>query len=401
MTRKGEHRLVAWHNTYLRDEQGRITGTLSAGEDITERRKAEDALGDSERQLAKAQSIAGLGNWSWRIADGAEVWSDQYFRILGYEPGEIEPSNQVFLDAIHPDDRGRVLEAVNSALHDDQPYNLDFRIIRPDRQERFIAAHGEVERDAEGNPAMMVGTVLDITERESIELKLVQSAKMATLGEMATGVAHELNQPLNVIRMAVNNIQRKSRKNQASPQYLSDKLAKVESQVERASAIIDHMRIFGRRANLDPAPLDPKKIVESAMGLIGEQLRLAGIGVRVDAPETCHAIMGHHVQVEQVLLNLLGNARDQLRYVDGEKRIDITISQDDHDLRIAITDTGGGIPADVLPRIFEPFFTTKEIGVGTGLGLSISYGIITEMGGTLTVENESNGARFTITLPKC
>lgn len=399
VTRNGEKRLIAWNNTYLDDEQGHITGTLSAGEDITESRKAGEALRDSERQLSKAQAIAGLGNWSWRIADGAKVWSDQQFRIFGYEPGEIAPSYQLFIDAVHRDDRDKVIEAVNAALQDNQPYNMDFRIVRPDGEERYIAAQSEVEQDAEGNSVMMVGTVLDITDRKAIELKLVQSAKMATLGEMATGVAHELNQPLNVIRMAVNNVQRKSRKNEVSPDYLIGKLEKVEQQVERASAIIDHMRIFGRRADLTPAPLDPKKMVDSALGLIGEQLRLAGIRVRVEAPETCHVIMGHQVQVEQVLLNLLGNAYDQLRDIEGEKRIDIAVTQDDRDVRIVVEDTGGGIPDDVLSRIFEPFFTTKKVGLGTGLGLSISYGIIIDMGGTIEAANAEHGALFTITLP--
>lgn len=240
----------------------------------------------------------------------------------------------------------------------------------------------------------------DITENRNMQEQLIQSSKMATLGEMATGVAHELNQPLNIIRLALNNIQRKSKKNAADPQYLADKLVKIDSQVDRATAIIEHMRIFGRKPDAVPVPLDMKHMVDSTLGLLGEQLRLAEIEVTVEAPQGCRPILGHQVQVEQVLLNLLGNARDTLSdKQDGDKRISITIGEDGPSVVIAVEDTGGGIDADSLGRVFEPFFTTKEIGQGTGLGLSISYGIIKDMGGTITATNTGDGARFVITLP--
>ncbi len=399
VTHSGEQRLVAWNNTYIRDDDGMITGALSAGEDITERRHAEEALRDSERQLSKAQALAGLGNWSWRIADGEEVWSDEQFRIFGYEPGGVSPSYELFVEAIHPDDRDMVLAAVDAALHRAEPYNIDFRIMRPDGEERYINAQGEVEYAKDGNAESMVGTVLDITERKVIELKLMQTTKMATLGEMATGLAHELNQPLNVIRMAAHNIQRKADKGMADPAYLSGKLGKIEQQVERAAAIIDHMRIFGRRADINPEQLNPKKMVDSTLGLIGEQLRMSDIELHVEVPETNHTILGHQVQVEQVFLNLLGNARDQLRDRDGEKRIDIIVTNNNGKVQFIIEDNGGGIPADALPRIFEPFFSTKDVGAGTGLGLAISYGIIAEMSGVIEASNTDHGARFTITLP--
>lgn len=406
VTRSGERRLVAWHNTYLHDDQGSIVGTLSAGEDITDRRKADEALKDSERQLLKAQAIAGMGNWRWNFVDDSEVWSDQQFRIFGYEPGEVEPTYQLFVDAVHPDHRDEVLAAEKGAIKDDKPYNIDFRIVRADGAERYIEAQGEVERDAEGNPVAMVGTVLDITDRKAIELKLIESSKMATLGEMATGVAHELNQPLNVIRLAVSNIQRKLKKDTINPEYLVDKLDKVDQQVDRASGIIDHMRIFGRKPGSMPMPLDPGHMVDGTLSLIGEHLRLAGIEVTTEISEACHPVLGHQVQIEQVLLNLLGNARDALqKKEDGDRKIAISISERDDTVIIAVEDNGGGIPADVLPRVFEPFFTTKDVGSGTGLGLSISYGIIHDMGGTLSAENVETGAdraaRFTIRLPVC
>ncbi|NQV45978.1 MAG: GHKL domain-containing protein, partial [Rhodospirillales bacterium] len=265
---------------------------------------------------------------------------------------------------------------------------------------RILLEKGDVVRDADGKPLNMLGVVQDITESKNMQAQLIQSSKMATLGEMATGVAHELNQPLNVIRMAVNNIQRKSQNNNADPAYLSDKLSKIDSQVDRATAIIDHMRIFGRKADTTPAVLDSKQMVDAALGLIGGQLRLADVAVTIESPEACPLIRVHQVQVEQVLLNLIGNARDALNdKTDGDRRIAITIGEDIGNVYIALEDNGGGIAPEDLPRIFEPFFTTKEVGQGTGLGLSISYGIINDMGGSLSVANTEDGARFLITLP--
>ncbi|MBL6933543.1 MAG: PAS domain S-box protein, partial [Rhodospirillales bacterium] len=251
------------------------------------------------------------------------------------------------------------------------------------------------------NKRHLLFMMTDIADQKMLQVQLIQQSKMATLGEMATGMAHELNQPLNVIRMAVHNVLRKIGKNTVEPDYLSDKLVRIDQQVDRASSIIDHMRVFGRRAEIDPVQLDPREVVDGTLGLIGEQLRIAGIDVVLDMPETCPAFMGHQVQIEQILLNLLGNARDQIEGRDGEKRITVAVTHDDHDVQIAVEDTGGGIPEDLISRIFEPFFTTKEAGVGTGLGLSISYGIIIDMGGRIVAANTDHGARFTITLPMC
>jgi len=243
----------------------------------------------------------------------------------------------------------------------------------------------------------------EIAERKVMQEQLIQSSKMATLGEMATGVAHELNQPLHIIRMAAENIVRKVKKGLADEEYLVAKLARITKQTERAAAIIDHMRIFGRKPGNIQEKVDPVAVVRAVVSMMGQQLQMAGIEVTTRSPETCRSVMGHQVQVEQVLLNLLSNARDA---INGNaeltrKTIDICIADgpDTKTIEISVTDSGGGIEAQTLERIFEPFYTTKGVGEGTGLGLSISYGIITEMGGTISARNVEDGCRFTICLP--
>jgi C4-dicarboxylate-specific signal transduction histidine kinase len=236
-------------------------------------------------------------------------------------------------------------------------------------------------------------------ERKEAAAQIIQASKLATLGEMATSVAHELNQPLNVIRMAAGNSRRKISKGTADPEYLNDKLVRIEEQTARAAGIIDHMRMFGRKAKEHPERVDPRKVVTNALDLIGEQLRLDNIEVVTELPEGCSSILGHAIQMEQVILNLLTNARDAMAERNAEAKITLRVFEDDNGVHITSEDTGGGIPDDVLPRIFEPFYTTKPMGKGTGLGLSVSYGIIRDMNGAIVADNVDGGARFTITFP--
>ena len=240
---------------------------------------------------------------------------------------------------------------------------------------------------------------LQESERKTTAAQIIQASKLATLGEMATSVAHELNQPLNVIRMAAGNSRRKVSNGTADSEYLNGKLNRIEEQTARAAAIIGHMRMFGRKADEDPVPVDPRKVVTNALDLMGEQLRLAGIELVTEFADDCPAVLGHIIQLEQVLLNLLTNARDAIAESEGEAKITVRVFTDDAGVRMSVEDTGGGIPEAILPRIFEPFYTTKEMGKGTGLGLSVGYGIIRDMDGSIAAENIDDGVRFTITLP--
>jgi C4-dicarboxylate-specific signal transduction histidine kinase len=228
---------------------------------------------------------------------------------------------------------------------------------------------------------------------------MIQSSKLATLGEMATSIAHELNQPLNIIRMAAANSRRQIAGGTIDSRYLNEKLERIEGQTTRAAGIIDHMRIFGREAKEEAELIDLRKVVSNALNLMGEQLRLAGIEVVTELPDACPFILGHTTLMEQMILNLLTNAGDAMTKRDGEAKITLRVFEDDEGLNITVEDTGSGIPEDILPRIFEPFYTTKKMGKGAGLGLSVSYGIVRDMDGAILAENTDSGAKFTITLP--
>ena len=244
----------------------------------------------------------------------------------------------------------------------------------------------------------------DNTEVRRAQQQLTQSAKMATLGEMATGLAHEINQPLNVMRMAIVNVLKRLSNGDAQIDYLTDKLNRIDAQVQRAARVVDHMRVFGRRSEIEQHPFNPAQAIEGTLSLLAEGMRGKGVDLRVSETGFDVQVRGYVDQLEQVLINLMVNARDALlgkREADREFKpwISVYAERDVYSVRLWVEDNGGGIDPRLLERIFEPFFTTKPVGVGTGLGLSVSYGIVENMGGKLSVRNSVEGARFCIELP--
>ena len=244
----------------------------------------------------------------------------------------------------------------------------------------------------------------DNTEVRQAQQQLFQGAKMATLGEMATGMAHEMNQPLHVMRMAVANVLKRLAGGDVPAQYLEDKLIRIEAQVQRAARIVDHMRVFGRRSEIEQQVFDPLQAMEGALSLLSEGLVGKGLELRAELPTSTAQVQGHADQLEQVLINLMVNARDaMLSKWEHEPTFKpwlcLRATVEEGWVRLWVEDNGGGIEPRIMQRVFEPFFTTKPVGKGTGLGLSVSYGIVQQMGGNLSVENAEQGARFCVALP--
>ncbi len=232
--------------------------------------------------------------------------------------------------------------------------------------------------------------------------QLVQAGKLATLGELTTGVAHELNNPLNNIGLFVGNAIDLIELGTADtdPERMLYELNSAMQQVRKATEIISHLRTFGRAALVRFEPVNILQVVERAISLMQEQLRLRQIKVVVHFPEEEVVVISNAIQLEQVVINLLTNARDALANV-SHKVITITCTVGEESVDLRVWDTGPGIPVDLEQRIFDPFFTTKEVGAGTGLGLSITYGIIKDHQGAIMVENHAGeGAHFLIQLPR-
>ena len=245
-----------------------------------------------------------------------------------------------------------------------------------------------------------------VMERREQELRdkqeqLVQAGKLATLGELTTGVAHELNNPLNNIGLFVGNVIDRIHMGELSTESAREDLEKAMEQVRKATEIISHLRTFGRAAPVTFEAVDVDEVIERALSLMQEQLRLRAIDVDLDLYPDALIVQGNPIQLEQVFINLLTNARDALSEVPEErKKIRIVSSLERDRIRIVFEDTGPGIPAEIAKRVFDPFFTTKEVGTGTGLGLSITYSIVKEHGGDISLsKTPGGGATFTVEVP--
>jgi PAS domain S-box-containing protein len=307
------------------------------------------------------------------------------------------------LDLIHPDHHDELRRRI--ANPPERRLVVEYRMMRLDGSE-FESEVAATTITYHGLPARIL-VIRDITERKQIQQQLVQAAKLATLGEMAAGLVHELSQPLNIIRLTAEGALLFIERGKASQQWQTQQFQLVADQAQRTAEIIDDIRIFSRRDTSPVQVFDASAAVSSALSVLEGQLRPDDIALVTDFPTGPVLVRGRRVQLEQVVMNLLSNAHHALK----EKRehgaaepgwkaeIKVSASRQGGNLRITVSDSGPGIPPAVRARIFEPFFTTKEAGRGTGLGLSVSFGIVSAMGGNLEVLDSSGGACFAVSLP--
>jgi PAS domain S-box-containing protein len=258
----------------------------------------------------------------------------------------------------------------------------------------------------EDKPAIITSTN-DITDLVEKDAQLIQASKMKTLGEMSAGIAHEINQPLNAIKLGCEYLSMLIERGESPP---TDKLHQVSrelsSQVDRASEIITTLREFGRKADLTKDKFDICKPLKGVMQILSQQLKLENIELNLDCAQNLPRILAHKNRLEQVLFNLVTNARDAINMREEKdngsmpRRIDISTSLQHGRPTITLSDTGIGIPESMLDKIFEPFYTTKEIGKGMGLGLAISYGIVKDYQGDIKVKSTvGKGTTFTLSFP--
>ncbi len=256
---------------------------------------------------------------------------------------------------------------------------------------------------------VIIANIADISDSIQAEAQLIQASKMATLGEMSAGVAHELNQPLNAIRIGSDLIKKMVDRGERLEPDLAGKVSReISAQVERAANIINHLREFGRKSESDELEkVNINKPIRDVFTVLGQQLKLRQIKVNLDLDENLPPVYGVNNRLEQVFINLVMNARDAIEEMleksyekEREGLLTIRTYQEKGRVVAVVRDNGIGMPERVKEKVFEPFFTTKDLGRGTGLGLSISYGIIKDYEGTIEVESmPGSGTIFKISLP--
>ncbi|MGD9732678.1 MAG: ATP-binding protein [Desulfamplus sp.] len=255
-----------------------------------------------------------------------------------------------------------------------------------------------------GGTQAVVVAVTDITEMMEKDAQLVQAAKMKTLGEMSAGIAHEINQPLNTIKMGSEYLTLLlEQKKTISDDQIRDMATAISEQVDRATEIINNLRAFGRKSGLTMERVTLAEPIQGVLSIIGRQFTIQRIAIRLDLDDNLPQVKGHNNRLQQVFFNLLNNARDAIQEKmesDPELYGDILVRtySENGKVVVLISDNGVGIPDDVRNKIFEPFFTTKQTGKGMGLGLAITYGIVRDYGGTIRIESKSGeGTTFYLT----
>jgi PAS domain S-box-containing protein len=408
ITRAGERKLIAWRNVVLRDERGLVTGTLSSGEDVTEQRRAIEALRKSEQLLKDAQSFANLGNFETRLPDGPAYWSMQMHVILGSDPAEGPLPMQAYARRyVHSADRGRLTEAWSRLVEDNEPMDVEYRVVRPDGSHRHVHSIARLSHDAEGRP-LVVGTLHDVSDRRhaqeefrQTQERLTQFARLSTMGEMAAGLAHEINQPLTAITNYAQALQRlMARPGSADEEDVDLALTQISAQALRAGEIIRRLRSFVKNREAHTEVTDVRRIVSDLMAFAEPDARLNDIQVRVDSSEGLPQVACDPVQIQQVLLNLVRNAIDATNEASPATR-EITLRtglEASGAIEVSVEDHGTGISSEVAENMGNPFFTTKASG--TGLGIAISRSILRAHGGRLSHRpTPGGGATVFFTLP--
>ena len=395
----GSQRYFLNLTTPITDRKGEITAVMEMATDITDIRRLEEELKRSEEKYRlffnnDPNPIFVFDAGDLEILDANQRAAGEYF----YEPGELIGTN--FLDLAHPGDRDKLLAFIKGG----EAFMPRLRLVKKDGQGFFAslrASYGEHM----GHRAV-IATTSDITQRLETEQQLVQAAKMATLGEMSAGVAHELNQPLSAIAAGSNFVSKVLRAGRVPDvDTLGQVVSELLAQVERTRRIITHLREFGRKHEISARPLDINEPINGVFTLLGQQLMVHDIQVSLELEPGLPRIMGDQNRLEQVFINLVMNARDAIeerrRAEPGlAGRITVRSFLDGGRVAVDVSDNGPGIPQAQRDRIFEPFFTTKEVGKGTGLGLSISYGIVRDFSGSIEVSGgPGGGATFRLSFP--
>jgi PAS domain S-box-containing protein len=384
------------------------------GEDITEKRVLTESLKSEQERFRLAVAGANAGLWDWDVSTGKVFYSRQWKEMLGYNENDIPDHYDSWEKLVHPDDRATALATIRNYIEgESQDYRLEHRLRCKDGSYRWILTKGACTRDGDGKPVRFTGWHIDIHElRSTVEelrrrdkiikeqqVKIIASAKMSSLGEMAGGIAHEINNPLAIIALSANQISEALRHKPENQDLIRESLERIGATVLRIGKIVKGLRTFSRSGENDPfEPCSLEQIIGDTLELCTERFSSHGIELRVK-PAFKERADCRAVQISQVLLNLLNNAFDAVKDKNNPW-VELEVTDEGEDLLFSVTDSGTGIRPEVAAKIMDPFFTTKEVGEGTGLGLSIAKGIVEDHGGTLQLDQDSPHTRFCFRLPK-
>ncbi len=394
----------------LNDESDGIE-FVGAVMDVSDRKRAEEALRRSEGYLAEAQRLTGTGSWAWNVASRRSVyWSQENYRLFGFDPEGGIPSDEAFYQRVHPEDLDRVrrevfLERPEEGSH----FDVVFRIVLPGKEIKYIRSTGHPVRNLSGDLLEYVGTSIDVTERKRAEqalealrqaqADLAHVSRVTTMGELTASLAHEVNQPIAAASTNANTCLRWLAGDTPNIEEARAAAMRIVKDAKRAGEIISRVRQLFKKGTSQREFVDVNEIIREMVVLLrGETIRY-NISVGTDLAADLPQVMADRVQLQQVLMNLMINGIEAIKDAGGTHELAIRSQRTkNEEVVVSVTDSGVGLPSQQTEQIFNAFFTTKPHG--TGMGLRISRSIIESHGGRLwAADNSPRGASFCFSLP--
>jgi PAS domain S-box-containing protein len=373
--------------------------------DITARKHAEEILRRSEAYLSEAQRLSHTGSWA-TIPTTGEItyWSEEAFRVLGFDPAERLPRFEEFLRRIHPDDRARTTEHFETAIREKVDFDAGYRIVHPGGEIREIHAIGHPVLDPSGDLVEFVGTVMDVTERRRAEEErqaLAHANRITTMGQLTASIAHEVNQPIAAVVTNAQAALRWLNMQPPDPEEVRQALDRIVRNGRRAGDVIGRIRALVMKAPPRKDRLDINDTIREVIALTGSELRRNGTSLQTQLADGLPLVPGDRIELQQVMLNLILNAVEAMSGSDeGSRELLISTEEDGaNGVRIAVRDRGPGLKPESVDRLFDAFYTTKPDGMG--MGLSICRSIIEAHGGRVwATTNVPRGAVLQFTLPR-
>lgn len=378
-----------------------LAGALATFKITEERNRALLALSESEGRFRQIADTVGsvfslveldsLNQGSLRLIYASPNFVD----LWGISAEEAFGNPSLWMQSVHPDDLDRVSK-IGLQTANNGNFDIEYRIIGRSGEVKWIRSCGFPVRDENGKLFRISGITEDITEKKSELERIAEAGRLLSVGELASGVAHEINNPLACI-----NLYSEMLMEQDLPDTVIEDLQVISNQGKRAALIVRNLLQFARKSSPTTTTVSARDLVEHCIDLKAHDFRVNNVTATTDVPKDLQDIAIDEHLMTQVLVNLLSNAEQACVSAHGRGQISVIVREANDSILISVSDDGPGILPEVLPQIFTPFFTTKGVGDGTGLGLSVSYGIVAQMGGRLWAEsNGRTGSAFHIEIPQ-